>query len=204
MNIRVIDLTKPLGTNTEIFSDGEYIDPDFAISEWSSIDIHDFRVSSIRLGTQTGTHIDAPAHFTMNGSCLDRLDISELMGSYYLIDLDKFTTEDDIKTLCSDYKNEKFFFIRSFESSLSIVEAGVMKYLVAFPPAVWILNGIIEINGTDKYGFHRILAESGKYLVEDLDHCAAERIISGGEIFVFPLRLENVSGSPCRIAVRYI
>jgi kynurenine formamidase len=48
-----------------------------------------------------------------------------------------------------------------------------------------------------------MLAESGRYLVEDIDPAASGKVIPGGELLIFPLRLENVSGSPCRVAVRY-
>lgn len=201
-NPGIIDLTKPLGRSTEIFKDGAYSDPEFEITEWSSIDSHGFRVSFIRIGTQTGTHIDAPAHFNPSGDCLEMLELSELMGSYYLVDLGKYNNDVEIEELCNGYGNEKILFIRAYESSMSALRTEALDILLALPPVVWILDGHIEVIDREKYGFHRILAESGKYLVEDIDSQAAGMVRPGGEIFAFPLRLEDASGSPCRVFVR--
>ena len=65
--MRVLDLSKPLDSAIEIYSDGSYRDPPFEVSEWCSVESQGYRVSAVRLGTQTGTHIDAPAHFDPQG-----------------------------------------------------------------------------------------------------------------------------------------
>ncbi|WP_027358270.1 cyclase family protein [Desulforegula conservatrix] len=198
----IIDLTKPLGNETEIFSDEEYTDPEFAINEWSSVDVHGFRVSSIRLGTQTGTHIDAPNHFDPSGECLDKLIVSELMGSYYLIDLLEYNDLASLTELCGAFSNERIIFLRAYESSVSVISKDAFDILLSLPSPVWVVGGQISIDGYDKYAFHRFLAYAGKYLVEDLDSVSASKVLPGGEIFLFPLRLNDVSGSPCRVVVR--
>lgn len=198
----VIDLTKPLGLETEVFFDDEYIDPEFSINEWSSVDVHGFRVSSIRIGTQTGTHIDAPNHFDSEGDFIDMLDPSEFMGSYYLVDLGAYISSEEIEKICKGYNNENILFLRAYESSISSLRSDALDILLSLPPIVWILDGHIEVIDKGKYGFHRILAEYGKYLVEDIDSQAAGMVRPGGEIFVFPLRLVGTSGSPCRVLVR--
>jgi len=42
------------------------------------------------LGTHTGTHIDAPAHFIENGTSVDKLDLKVLIGPARMIDLKGF------------------------------------------------------------------------------------------------------------------
>lgn len=204
MDYRVIDLTKPLSQVTEIFTDGVYSDPEFEVTEWSSIDSQGFRVSFVRIGTQTGTHIDAPAHFDPEGECLEMLDPSKLMGSYYLVDLGKYSDNEAIEALCLGYDNEKILFIRASDSKMAAMRKEALDILLALPPVVWVLDGEIEIIDREKYGFHRILAESGRYLVEDIDSEAACQVTSGGELFALPLRFEGTSGSPCRVIVRQL
>lgn len=202
MGFKIIDLTKPLNHETMIFKEGDYSDPEFEVKEWTSIDAQGFRVSSIRMGTQTGTHLDAPAHFLSVGDCIEALDPSFLMGSYYLADLGKYSGIEAVKEVCAGYGNEKILFIRAFESSISALRKEALDVLLSLPPVMWVVDGQIEVLDREKYGFHRILAESGKYLVEDLDSEASMLVRPGGEIFAFPLRMEGTSGSPCRVIVR--
>lgn len=202
MEFTIIDLTRPLNHETMIFKDGSYSDPEFEVTAWTSIDAQGFRVSFIRMGTQTGTHLDAPAHFLSEGDCLEALDSSCMMGSYYLADLGKYSDIEAVQEVCSGYGNEKILFIRAFESSTSALRKDALDVLLSLPPVLWVVAGQIEVLDREKYGFHRILAESGKYLVEDLDSEAAMLVRPGGEIFAFPLRMEGTSGSPCRVIVR--
>ena len=70
---KILDLTKPLNSSLEIYADENYRDPDFSCTEWASIERQGYQVSALTLGTQTGTHIDAPAHFYALGKRLDDL-----------------------------------------------------------------------------------------------------------------------------------
>lgn len=45
-------------------------------------------VSHLRLGSHTGTHVDAPAHLVAGGRTVDRLDLAELCGPAVILGLE--------------------------------------------------------------------------------------------------------------------
>src|SRR6202165_3359267 len=44
-------------------------------------------VSELRLGSHTGTHVDAPSHFIRGGKGIDRVDPERFIGPAYVADL---------------------------------------------------------------------------------------------------------------------
>ncbi len=60
----IIDLTRKLDESLSIYSGGGYSDPPLLVESWCAIEEQGFKVSRLSMGTQTGTHIDAPAHFS--------------------------------------------------------------------------------------------------------------------------------------------
>src|SRR5437667_346330 len=45
------------------------------------------RVSELRLGSHTGTHVDAPSHFIKGGKGIDRMDPERFIGPAWVADL---------------------------------------------------------------------------------------------------------------------
>jgi len=117
--MNVIDLTKRLNRDTEIYRDETYQDPPFGFSDWCSIESQGYRVSAITLGTQTGTHIDAPAHFDPQGVTLEALPVDRLAGRYLLIDLLAEMDDLDVKTICERHTSEPILLIRTPQQDLS-------------------------------------------------------------------------------------
>jgi kynurenine formamidase len=197
--IETIDLTKVIDENLEIYTEGQYSDPPFQVEPWSTIQGQGYKVSRLCLGTQTGTHIDAPAHFCADGASLEALPVEALMGKYLWLDI--HAAEKD----CGKgfgYRSEAILFLTSEVSSLPEIPEGLFEALLQLPCRVWVIARGISIIGREAFYFNRRLAEAGKYLVEDIDEVAAKRIRVGGEMLALPLRLTQVSGSPCRVVVR--
>ncbi len=198
----IFDLTKPLDTSFIPYSNGNYSDPLLEVADWSSIAIEGFRVSRLSLGTQTGTHIDAPAHFLGDGATLDALSPDHFVGSYFLLSLPLFVSSSEVAQLLTAYRRQKIIFLRTSEDQVSKFSQEALQKIVSLPSVLWVLSGVIVIEDSEPLEFYRIIARAGKYLVEDLDQRKAHVIAGHGEIFVFPLRLIGVSGSPCRVIVR--
>jgi len=198
----IIDLTKPLGKSFAPFSSGNYSDPPLTISKWCSVDEQGFNVSKLSLGTQTGTHIDAPAHFLKNGVTLEALAAGYCIGSYFLIDL----TQDDLPACVEKrlraYGRENILMLRTPEHSAIKIAREIAVKLLSLTPPLIVLSGEIEISDAPCFEFNRLVAHAGKFLAEDLDQKAARRLNGTGEIFVLPLHLLGVSGSPCRVLAR--
>ena len=197
MPTEIIDLTKALDENLYIYSEGTYSDPPLKIEDWCSVQSQGYKVSRVSLGTQCGTHIDAPSHFLEGGAELGALPIEALMGKYFLLDLDDVARSGNTKF---DYQDEPILFLKS-NAGIEISEE-IFNSLLALPCRVWVIVYDVSISGRDVFHFNRALAKAGKYLVENVDERVAMRVKSGGEIFALPLRLVSTSGAPCRVVVR--
>ncbi len=198
----IIDLTKPLDKSFNPFASGKYCDPPLDISEWSSVANEGFRVSRISMGTQSGTHVDAPAHFLDEGATLDVLTPDQCVGNFFLLDLPLIACASVVAGRLDAYRHEKILFLRTPEHQAARISFDVMEKILSLPPLLWVLSGEIEMEHFRPLEFHRLVARAGKFLVEDLDQHAAHLLSGFGEMFALPLRLTGVSGSPCRVIVR--
>ena len=199
--LTVLDLTRRLEAGMAIYSDDGYSDPPFERREWCTVASRGFQVSEVRLGTQTGTHIDAPAHFVAGGATLDELPVDRLVGRYFLVDLPA-RASDSIVRLCGGFAGEPILFLRGPGDGAARMSMAGLERLLALPPRVWVLDGAVDVEGRPPLEFHRVIAGAGIYLVEDLERDAARAVRSGGEVLALPLALMGTSGSPCRVVVR--
>ncbi|MFO7569401.1 MAG: cyclase family protein [Smithellaceae bacterium] len=199
----ILDLTKPLDPSFRPFSSGKYSDPPLEMADWSAIAQEGFRVSRLSMGTQSGTHLDAPAHFLEGGATLESLLPDQLIGSYFLLDLSPHPESTPIKKRLEAYRQENILFLRTPANLTSQLSRNDLQTILSLPPVLLILSGDIGIESHGPYTFHRLAAQAGKFVAEDLDQQAARFVPAYGEIFALPLRLTGVSGSPCRVIVRY-
>lgn len=198
----IIDLTKPLDTSFIPYSYGSYSDPPFELSEWSTVRRDGFRVSRMSLGSQSGTHIDAPAHFMENGVVLDALPPGRFLGRFFLMNVALAPSLSEVLMSLAGYTTEDILFLRTPENQSATLSREAVRRILLLPPVVLALSGDIVIEHSDPLEFHRMVAGSAKFLVEDLDEKAAHRITGNSEMFIFPLRVVGASGSPCRVLVR--
>ncbi|EJD39466.1 putative cyclase [Auricularia subglabra TFB-10046 SS5] len=80
----IVDLSHELDLSTPAYPGDPVV---FTCSTVCTIEKDACRVAAFGLGTHTGTHIDAPAHFIANGAAVDALDLSTLVGRMVLLDL---------------------------------------------------------------------------------------------------------------------
>jgi arylformamidase len=74
---RVHDVTLPLGAGSAVYPG----DPAIRIGVHSAIAQGDpANVSTLALGSHSGTHVDAPSHFLSGGDTVDRLPLEWLVG----------------------------------------------------------------------------------------------------------------------------
>jgi arylformamidase len=83
--MNIVDLTLPIHEGMLTFPSKNH--PSVEISVLGRIEETGRATRKISLGTHTGTHVDAPAHFLKNGLSIDRLDLSALIGKAHMIDL---------------------------------------------------------------------------------------------------------------------
>jgi arylformamidase len=198
----VIDLTRPMNRGLAIYAEEGYSDPPFECEEWCSVASRGFRVSALRLGTQTGTHIDAPAHFDPAGATLEALPVERLIGRYYMIDLPDRVGAAELGGMAARFAGESILLLRAPAGGAARVESAGLDALLRLPPRVWAVDGSVDVEERPALEFHRRLAAAGVYLIEDLLREAARSVAPGGEMIALPLALTGTSGAPCRVVVR--
>jgi len=199
--IEIIDLTKVLDENLSIYTNGTYSDPPLQIESWCTIQRQGYKVSRLSMGTQTGTHIDAPAHFVADGATLETLPLHAMIGQYLWVDLDKIT-QSEPSELRFSHRGEKILFLTSTGQTERKIAEEVFNALLKLPCLVWVTVYGVQVMGREPLYFHQSLSEAGKYLIEDIDETMAMRVKADGEMIALPLRLRGVSGAPCRVVVR--
>jgi arylformamidase len=191
-----IELTRPIDASLPLYAAPGYSDPPFKARKWCGIASTGFDVWQLSLGTQTGTHIDAPSHFLEGGATLDSLLPDDCIGRYFHISHETLTNG----TPAEGYSGERLLFLDAHPEA--VISDARLDTLLVLPPRVWIMAGSLTVASPEPFRFNRALAEAGKFLVEDLAPDHLPRVRPGGEAITLPLRLAGLSGSPARVLVR--
>lgn len=79
---RVVDLCVPVDSGTVVYPG----DPAPRFEVHSTIERDGFNLLDVHIGSQSGTHVDAPYHFEPDGLRLDELPIERFVGPGVLVD----------------------------------------------------------------------------------------------------------------------
>jgi kynurenine formamidase len=80
---RIVDLSVPVGPDTQVYPG----DPEPRFTPHATIAGDGFNLLALHLGSQTGTHVDAPLHVRADGAPVDELDPSLFVGRATVIDV---------------------------------------------------------------------------------------------------------------------
>ncbi|MFC7531934.1 cyclase family protein [Actinoplanes sp. GCM10030250] len=80
---RIVDLSVPIGPGTQVYPG----DPVPRFTEHSTVRRDGFNLLHLELGSQTGTHVDAPYHFRDGAPRINELDLGLFAGPAVLIDV---------------------------------------------------------------------------------------------------------------------
>jgi kynurenine formamidase len=80
---RIVDLSHPVGDETPVYPG----DPEPSFTPAATIAEHGYNVLHVRMGSQTGTHLDAPYHFLDDGARVEDLDLALLCGNAVIADV---------------------------------------------------------------------------------------------------------------------
>lgn len=199
--IEIVDLTRPLDENLCIYTNGGYSDPPLQIETWCTVAEQGYWVSRLSMGTQTGTHIDAPAHFVAGGATIEALPVQALIGPYLWVDPAQIART-GLSAIEAGHQRETILFLASSQQAGVEITQQVFDALLDLPCLVWVIAYGVRVAGREALYVHRALAEAGRYLIEDVDETMAARVKAGGQMIALPLKLNGVSGSPCRVVVK--
>ena len=84
--MKVIDITHKLDEKTAVYEG----DPRFSIETWRNIASDGYMLSKMRMGTHTGTHVDAPRHYIRGGKSVYEMPLHTFVGECIVTeDIDK-------------------------------------------------------------------------------------------------------------------
>ncbi|HET6826278.1 MAG TPA: cyclase family protein [Amnibacterium sp.] len=79
----VVDLSVPLRAGVQTYPG----DPQLAFAPHSTVARDGFNLLAVHMGTQTGTHVDAPFHFEDGAPTLDELPLTRFLGPAVIADV---------------------------------------------------------------------------------------------------------------------
>lgn len=209
----MIDLSHVITTGMTVYPG----DPEVAIHPALTVERDGVAVSSLRCGSHTGTHLDAPAHTIAGGRTMDDITLDELVGTALVIDATESGEPDDFEPLCAD---------RLALDRWDVVPAivlirtgwdqhfGTDRYLrhpfLTRDAAIALMERGMRLLGTDtlnpdrtphgaesaEFAVHEVVLGANGLIVENLRGLEALRASS--KVGFFPMRLGGADGAPLR------
>lgn len=168
-------------------------DPQTEVNRIKSIENgDDYNLSAISMSTHTGTHIDAPLHFSSYGSSISKMRLNTFTGKCTVVTVNGILTGEDMDKILAHSRKKL------------LLHGNCKAFVSAFAARVLADSDVVMI-GTDAQSIapeydenetHKILAEAGIAILENLD---LSDIADGDyELFAFPIKLGGLEAAPCR------
>jgi len=205
--MRIHDITMPLSAELPVYPG----DPPAVIVPWTSIAEGDAaNVSRLTLSTHSGTHVDAPRHFSESGLTVDDMPLELLVGKALVVQISgvkeigrqtlerlrvkgvqRLLLKTDNARLWKEGEFSTDFAALSVEGARFLVEAGVKLVGIDY-----LSVESVEGNGD----VHRALLDNGVWILEGANLAG----VSPGEyeLFCLPLKIKGGDGAPVRALLR--
>jgi len=169
---------------------------------------HTVHVTTIEMGSHTGTHIDAPFHFVEGGRKLDEIPLKDLVGPVSVIQVTGVPsiTREHLKSL--SWKNVERVFFKTDNSGHWNDESFFEQFVYLEPEAAeFLVQQNIRLVGIDylsidrykseKHPTHFVLLPRNVIIIEGLN---LSRVPPGRyQMVALPLNLKGGDGAPTRV-----
>ncbi len=169
-------------------------------------------VTSLHMGTHTGTHVDAPRHFFDAKPGVDQLPLDVLIGPALVVEIPGTRRGVEAADFAGvDLAGRTRVLLKTGNSALwqSPGFHGDFAYLDV-TGAEWLLERGVRLVGIDYLSIeqfkrpgapvHHLLLEAGVVIVEGLN---LSRVAAGAyEMFCLPLDIVGADGAPARVVLR--
>ncbi len=214
----LIDLSIPLDASTQVYPG----DPVFVSSPATTLAVEGFHVQQISMGSQTGTHVDAPWHFAEDGLRIDQVPLERFVCRLVLVDVrglpprtvigwDRLTPWESalgpdaalvLFTGWSAHRGTDAYFDHPYldaEACARVLALGVRTFALDAPN---LDETRFDRPAAEGFASHRLIAAVDGVIVENL--CGLDDLGEGDYLLsVLPLRLTGADGAPCRaVALR--
>lgn len=207
--VREYDVSMPLFPGMPAFPG----DPPFTRAPAHALARGDaYNLSTLSLGTHTGTHVDPPLHFLPNGAGVDRLDLARLSGPCVLVPVATGIDEigpREVAEIPSGATRAIFRTANSarwarslefFTDYVALSPAGARALVTRGVGVVGIDSLSIERDPAGTFPVHHALLAAGVLILEGL---LLDGVPAGEyEMDCFPLKIRDGDGGPARVRLR--
>jgi kynurenine formamidase len=210
---RIVDLSHPISADTQVYPG----DPVPQLSPATTIDRDGYNVLHVSMGSQTGTHVDAPYHFLADGARIDAMELSMFLGPATVVDLRGLTPRSAISwpllepflstmpdgsilvlhTGWSGHWRSATYLDHPFlsqDAAEGIVAAGVRTLAI---DAMSVDETAPSGSEPGSFAAHDVLLGAGGAIVENLTNVVAVDF-ADPMLSVLPIRLADADGAPVR------
>lgn len=204
--MKVLDLTMTVSPAIKVFPGS----PQPFFIPWSKFDVQGYDSEVMSMSTHTGTHMDAPSHFSPGRKAIDGIPVARLICEAVLIRVRKKASQvinvsdieggeiraGDAVVLATGW--EKHYTHKDYMTANPGLSKAAARYLVKRKVGLVGIDGPSIDPGYDaKFSAHSILLPAGVLAVENL--CNLEKIKKKRfTLVVAPLKLAGATGSPVR------
>jgi arylformamidase len=193
------DVTRPIRSGMAVYPG----DPEVRIERALSIGTGaSANVSAVRLGSHTGTHVDAPAHFREGAPGADELSLDILIGPACLYEIEGVGTIDVASLDGLDLGScpRVLFKIRATGEAGGLTAAAASVLVRAGVRLVGFEGESADVASSADFPAHRTLLDAGVVIIEGLDLSAVPP--GRYELLCLPLKIEGGDGAPARVVLR--
>lgn len=205
---RIVDLSHALTADTPVYP-GDPV-PSFTVA--TTIEKEGYNLFTVVTGTQTGSHVDAPYHFSNQGATVEKMDLRCFMGHGLIIDVSSKKPKEEI-SLDEVRQHEKqiegvdivLFRTNWYKKAGSddfydhpFLSADGGRYLLSKGIHTAGIDAInLDNTGGTEFPIHDMFSAAGGIIVENLAYL--DRVDFATPFFIFlPLKLVGCDGSPIR------
>lgn len=207
---KIYDLSVPLKTYMPIWP----TNPLVTVTPIGTVARDGYSVETYSSATHSGTHIDAPYHMVENGTTVDELPLTQLVGEGYVLRPRLSGTEITLEQIREKWKDEydgkivlintgwdrKRGFTKEFQFDFPGLAMDTTDFLIKHHPAVIGIDtlGIEPYDHTD-FRVHKKLLPHGMAFIEDL--AGLDQLEEGKKYLIaaLPLKIHHASGSMARV-----
>jgi arylformamidase len=207
-----VDLTQELVNGMPIYAGN----PVPSFSRFKTLEKDKVNLTSLTLGSHTGTHLDAPRHFIERGMPIDEIAPRRLIGEAFVADLsfkpigsgitrsdlesklEGIVKEDDIVlcyTGCSDRWGEP-----DVNTNYTYLTEEAAEYLVSKRiRAVGIDFLSIEKFKSPVPAAHKVILGGGLFIIESISSAVKRFLGTRVLLICLPIKLQGGDGAPARV-----
>ena len=206
---RLVDLSHPLTESTPVYPG----DPEPRIFTATTVADDGYNLSHVHLGTQTGTHIDAPFHFREGGAPVDRMPLELTIGPGVIVPVQGKAAGEQITLADLEPHREHLapgvivLFVTGWYAHAGTERFFEHPYLAAEVGDAILAAGVrtiaidtlnADFTGGEAFPIHDMFADAAGFIAENLAGTAA--LTPGVEplLVLLPLNLVGCDGAPVR------